>query len=599
MTKKKTALALCSLLGCILCVIAGCGKLNTKETVTPAEAVNENAWMQEREAIVTLWNVNAPRGIFVNSNTSLKTDIMSFSEEQLRDYVKMLKFCGFTGVQVTDMCSAWAYAGGVDFVQERIRILADAAHVEGMNFTLWVWGAEFTGYGWVDNSVTYDKGEYSYAYENPDVVASFEKYYDYYAELADCSDRVIAHFYDPGNLTEAEDVAFFSKMLRDKMKKKNPDLDFGVSCWVDCFDKKTLVKKLGKDITLYEGMQHGKEESYAPFRQMVSDLGCRLGTWAWNTCEMEIDQLAQMDFQPTIIQETYKTLREYDGIMPSSYWSEMDSNHVMNVFSLYCAGHLLQDPELDVQDLTYEVALKTVGEEYASDFAEMLSLIEEARSGYTWNTFFWDTEEYILKSDEYPSEDIINKSERLLPVLQEMIDKGIEANEMPLPISLHDLLSLMKPQMMQIYEYALFRRDFDALKTGTDSKQELEEKLQELSKPIPEYNCVIGLWGQIEARAQRELILEFCKEKNLKIPEVPDFDMNRKYRIYQYFVHYQKGKEEPVMQSFPYFQYGVAYGEEETVRLVNELVEEGVFSKNEDGRVYLTEWENYRYLFND
>lgn len=576
---------------------------NLEKPRIPESIETENPWMEKREPIITLWNVNSPRGVYVGENVSLRPDVMSYSEDQLYSYVRMMKHLGFTGIQVTDMCSAWAGAGGIEPVHEKIRFMADAAHSMDMDFTLWVWGAEFAGYGWVDDEVTYDPGEYGAARNNPAVQACFEKYYNYYMELADCCDRVIAHFYDPGNLGDANDVAYFSGLLRDKFKGINPDIDFGVSCWVDQFDKNVLVSNLGTDITLYEGMQHNNEERYAPFRQTVNDLGCRLGMWEWNGCEMEIDQLAQMNYQPSILKENYQTLREYDGVKKPEYWSTMDSYHVLNVFSLYCAARLEQDPDADVTELTDEIAELAVGEEYADAFADMLLLIEEARSGYTWNDFFWDNEDYLLKSDRYPYHDIIGKCESLLPVLDEMIDAKVQSNGLPLPIPMYEVLELMRPHLNQIYEFAKFRRDFDKFTKATTPETgdyfDVMDELERLSVPVSEYNCVIGLWGQIEARAQRELIVEWCLANNIEPPVNADYDINRKYRIYQYFCMYQKGHTEPVIQYPPYFQYGAAYNEYDTPRLVNELVDEGIFTKNtEDEGVYLTDWDNYRFAFN-
>jgi len=267
----------------------------------------------------------------------------------------------------------------------------------------------------------------------------------------------------------------------------------------------------------------------------------------------------------------------------------MDSYHVLNVFSLYCSSQLLQNPDEDLIELTEEIAKLSVGEKYADDFADMLLLIEEARSGYTWNQFFWDTDEYILKSDDYPYEDIIAKAETLLPILDTMIEQGVESNGLPLPIPMEDVLRLIRPHLTQIYEYALFRREF--AKPDAD--------LEALSTPISEYNCVIGLWGQVEARAQRELIVERCLKEGITPPVNADFDINRKFRIYQYFAMYQKGHDEPVIQYPPYFQYGAAYNEYDTPRLIEELIEEGVLTKNkEDEGVYLTDWDNYRFAFN-
>lgn len=561
----------------------------------------ETSWIEEREAIVTLWKINFDRGVFWNNATSLKNDIMSFSEEQLYEYVRMLKYCGYTGIQVTDMCSAWAGEGGYQYVHERIRMLADAAHSLDMKFTLWVWGAQFDDFGWVDSSVAYASKDGGPAWEDQDVLDTFEKYYSIYAQLADCCDRVIAHYVDPGMLATSEDVAYFAQMLADKFRDVNPDIDFGISCWVDHYNRETMIAQLGSNITLYESGHHENEEEYETFRGFCVAKGCRLGTWAWNTCEMEIDQLAQMNFNPHIIRSVYWTAMEYDNIKKPEYWSEMDSYHVLNVFSLYCAGQLLKDPSLEPEQLTYDVALAAVGEEYAEGFAGILKLIETARSGESWDTYWWQNENYILKSEAYPAEEILAESGKALELLQEMIDSGLEANTLPLPLELGEVLRLMLPHIQQIKAYAEFRialSEAENMYSGGASPEELQEKIDSISAPIPEYNAVIGLWGQPEGRAQQELLEAFCREKSLEMPVDPAYDRERKFRIYSDLVRMQKGKQEPVCFQSPNYQYGLAYGQETTDRLIGEMIEEGIL-KTEDttGAVYLADWEKYRFIF--
>lgn len=556
-------------------------------------------WIEEREAIVTLWNVNFTRGVYMNEATSLKNNILDYSEEQIYEYVKMLKYCGFTGVQATDMCSAWAGTDGYEATHEKIRMMADAAHSLGMKFTLWVWGANFNGFSWVDDTVSYAPGESGFAYDNPDTVATFEKYYSIYAELADCCDRVIAHFYDPGMLSTSEDVAYFAKMLRGKFLSVNPEIDFGVSCWVDVFDKGTFVRELGNDITLYEGVFYEDENEYVGFRQSVAGLGTRLGTWAWDICEMEIDQLAQMNFNMDVIRETYQKARKYDEICKPVYWSEMDSYHVLNAFSLYCAGQMLIDPDVDGEELYARLSNAVVGEEYAGEFTEMLRLIQDARSGSTWDEFWWPDDSYLLKSDAYPAESILERCETYIPVLQEMIAKGIDSHAFPFPIALDEVLRMMLPHLVQIREYAQFRIALSGLEedwTQGASGEDLSAALKEIAEPVLSYNSVIGIWGQIEARAQREMVLAFCEKTGAEIPIYPVWDRQRKQYIYAQLVTDQKGKGEPVRAGFPYYQYGLAYGEE-TERLVQEMVEEGLLVRDADGSVYLAEWENYKYHF--
>ncbi len=567
----------------------------------PENVVKKEAWIEEREAIVTLWNLNHARGTYLDSDVSTKTNILDFTEEQIYEYVKMLKYCGFTGVQATEMCSTWAATDGYEAGHEKLRMLADAAHSMDMKFTMWVWGAEFADCGWIDDEVLqffYGSGEL--ARNDSDVKAMFEKYYNIYSELADCCDRVIGHFHDPGNLLDAGDIAYYAGMLRDKCLAVNPDIDFGISCWVDIYDKATFVQELGNDITLYECGWRENPETYIAFRTLVKNLGCRLGTWAWNTCEMETDQLAQMNFNLEIIRSVYQTARQYDEVMKPSYWSEMDANHVVNVFSLYCAGQLLIDPDTPSEDIYTQISTAAVGLEYAEDFAEILSIIQDARSGYSYDTYTWSSENYILKSEVYPAESILKRCEKVLPILDEMIEKEIESYSLPLPISLNDLLQLIRPHLMQIQDFAQFRLELDKLEkdyaSGADA-QVLSERLYKVSEPVKNYNTVIGAWGQIEARAQYEMVMEFCEKTGLEVPMHAAFQKERKDRILAYIIERQMEHDEPYLVEAPYYQLGLAYGPEETARLVQELVDEGLLVRAEDDKVYLENWENYLYHF--
>lgn len=564
---------------------------------------SKEPWMQEREAIVCLWKTNTSRGAYYNGNTSLKSDLMSYSDDQLYEYIKMLKYCGFTGIQVTDMCSNWAAFGGYEFVHDRIRYMADAAHSLNMQFTLWVWGAEFTGYGWVDESVIYaDPTWEKPPREYEEVIETFDKYYSIYAELADCSDRLIAHYVDPGKLAYAEDVAFFAGMLRDKVRAVNPDILFGVSCWTGGPDKPTLAEYLGTDLIVYEGGHMYDNEERTKFRTQCQILGLEFGTWSWNAAEMEIDQLAEMNVNAKILQKLYQEVIETgDIICKSSYWSEMDSYHILNLFSLYCAGALLQDPYADTDGLLRQIAFDVAGEAYAEDMYQILSLIQDARSGDCWDTFYWRCEDYLLLSDQYPAEDILQRCEAYIPALEEMIEQNLEENTVPLPVSTTDLLQLIRPHIQQIQDYAIFRAGLAQLEEEYEGGMEpslLAEKLADLYEPVPEYNCIIGMWGQPEARAQYELLKSFCERTGVEIPRDPVFEYYRKQRIYQEICSFQKGSAEIYYMLKNNYQMGLAYGEEETVRLVEELVAEGLLQETEDGRVYLPDWENYRFHFN-
>lgn len=578
--------------------------LTTNSFLTIPETVQEyeDVWMKEREPIICLWKTNVARGTYPDMNVSLKSELMSFSDDQLYEYVKMMKYCGFTGIQVTDMCSAWAQYGGYEFVQDRIRYMADAAHSLGMKFTLWVWGAEFDGYGWVDHSVVYiDKLLPSR--ELPAAIETFEKYYSIYAQLADCSDRVIMHFNDPGKLPSSQDIGYFANMFREKCHAVNPDLDFGVSCYTYDIDIHALSEYMGTDITLYGSIIH-QDSDYQPcrdFREWASGNGFRYGVWSWNLAEMEIDQLAEMNVNARLIADCYQRTSQVDDVCCPEYWSEMDSYHMVNLFSLYCSGQLLQDPNLDPDQLLFQIAAAVVGEQYADDFSEILSIIQDARTGNDWSEFRIGGDNYLLESDKYPAERILSRCEEAVPKLEEMIRADLKQSSVPLAISTSDLLSMILPHLAQIREFAEFRLLLDRLEKEYDagaSASELQETLDRNYRSIPEYNTVVGVWGQAEARAQYNLIKAFCVKAGLEVPVDPYFEYLRKQRLLGEMIVYQKSSEKCVL--FPKTvapHWNLGYGEDSVVQLVEDMLEEGLLTETAEEKVYLTNWENYRYDF--
>ena len=74
------------------------------------------------------------------------------------------------------------------------------------------------------------------------------------------------------------------------------------------------------------------------------------------------------------------------------------------------------------------------------------------------------------------------------------------------------------------------------------------------------------------------------------------FQNERKQRILAQLVAYQlEVSDEPYMVNDEFYQWGLAFGPEETARLVQELVEDGLLIRAENGNVYLANWENYIY----
>lgn len=566
-------------------------------------------WIEKREPIVCLWKPDYNRGFISNMNTSLLVDVMCFSDKQLEDYALMMKACGFTGVQVTDMCTAWRHSGSPEFVHDRLKVLANALHRHGMEFSLWTWSAEFSGHGWHDDEVRYVPMDGGRAIDDPKVRAAFEKYYDIYAEMAPYTDRVIAHYYDPGNLPTMDDVVDFLRLFADKFKAANPNVQICVDTWGSPSDFPDRLVAAGfEDIMLMElpFLPNWSEEGKrAKFREGVKDLGCGLGSWGWYTCEYEIDQHAMMTVNNRVLSDVYNKVREQgDHVMVPSYWSEMDSYHVLNFFSLYAAGHLLTNPDADPDVLLAESAAAVAGDENAEGLLYVLELIRDARSGDTWESYWWTHEggKYNVLINTDP-EEIFNRAKKSLDILEEFTAAKLNSPKVHLPLKPWQIMKLMMPHVEQIMKYARFRMDFAKLEEMYASEGDTEAVrayLSDIYKPMPEYNCIIGLWGQPETIEQFKMLDAFSKKSGIPLPRIPWKDYYYKRRLVDHLTvisRQRPGKQVFVDKCF--YEAGLGLGGyDETKYLVSELVREGVFEENEKGEVALANFETTKYDFN-
>ncbi len=559
-----------------------------------------NPWIAEREATLCTWKVDYNRGYISNMNTSLFADFMSYSNRQIAEYVKMIKACGFTGIQVTDMCSAWRPAGSWESVHDKYKVLADELHKNGMKFTVWCWAAEFSEHGWHDKKAFYEAEDGVDPYDDPRVFATFNRYYDIYADLAPYADRVIAHFFDPGRLTHIPSILKFAKLLFDKFRAKKPDIKLAIDTW-SCPENfpRELVDAGFPDVML---MELPRSANRAQFRQGVKNLGCELGSWGWYTCEYETDQLPLMCVNNRVLKDVYSQTREQgDEVLVPSYWSEMDAYHIINVFSLYAAGHLLTDPDSDPDTLLYESAVGIAGEESAKDLLYVLELIRDARSGDTWNSYWWTTPEYILNAD-IDREAILKRAEIAEQLLLKLSKDETPHNTIPLPFNPDVLYRLMIPHVLQIAQFARFSMDFKeltALKDRGASKEDLQEKVNQVRHKVLEYNCVIGLFGQPEARNAFLKMKDFCLENGLTPPDNRTYHYVLKRRMYDRLTVAQRGSSEQVFVEPIYYEAGFPVGLDTAAVLLDELVAEGVLVQREsDGQYALAEWENQTVDFN-
>lgn len=565
-------------------------------------------WIAEREATVCTWKVDYNRGFISNMATSLLVDFISMSNRQLREYVGMMKACGFTGIQVTDMVSAWRASGSWEFVHDRYKLLADELHRQGMNFTVWCWAAEFSGHGWHDESVAYTSDDPEIpAYKDEKVLVSFNKYYDIYADLAPYADRVIAHFFDPGRLKDTESIIYFTGLLADKFRAKNPNIKIAIDTWGCPPDYPSELVKAGMDdIMLMElpflptWREEGKR---ARFREGVKSLGCGLGSWGWYTCEYEIDQMPLMCVNNRVLSDVYNRIKaEADSVMTPSYWSEMDSYHVLNFFSMYAAGHLLTDPNADPDALLAESAEAITGTAHPENTKKLLSaleLIRDARCGDRWESYWWTEKEYILVNGEYAP--ILARADRIIADFETLLTEDEPTDGIPFPVKRNHLYRLILPHLYQIRQFAQFRVGLAELRALAESGVDpalLQEKVNALPFEIPEYNTVVGLWGQPEARVAYIMLCTFCKEYDLVAPDRSYMRFTFKRRLQDALCARQRGLSSPLRVTPKFYEGGKPYGIEYTASLMDELTREGVLEKGDDGLYQLTNWSDYRFDFN-
>ncbi len=560
-------------------------------------------WIREREATFCGWKPETPRGFCQNFDVSLIPDFYSFSDQQLQSYVKMIKSFGFTGMQVTDGCTMWRGSGSYHHAHDIFRKVACYLHEEGMQFTLWVWASNFNGHGWNDKDVCYIPAEGYTAYTDPKVFACFNKYYDIYAELADVTDRLIAHFFDPGNLGDYNDVFAYTRLLESKFRLKNPGIKMAVDTWGCPDDYPSRLVEAGfseymlMELPYLPGWRGGRR---ADFRKKVLETGCELGSWGWYTLELECDQNASFFVNERVLKDVYnRTRSDADDIMVPVYWSEMESYHIINIFSLYCAGQLLINPERDTDELLYEIAYGIYGEKYGAAVLSMLHLVSDARSGDSWNTYWWTEPGYNVGGDN--PEDILKRTEESIKEITAISEDKKNVSRFPLSVEPYLILKLILPHLEQIRRYAKFRIDMRVLETSLANgaeKQKLYSELDRIWHPIPQFNTLTGVWGGYEQWLQQRMVLDFCERAGIYVPyKAMRFYLGKK-RMFEMMTTMQRGLSEPVTVTPRFYEGYLAYSKAEYDAIFTSLEQDGLITRRGDNAYILTDWDNWKFDIN-
>lgn len=573
----------------------------TPGLVIPELHLSESPWIARREWAIVPWIPEQVRGTFYNSNGDKRQNIWLYSDQQTADYVEMFDWFGFNGCQLLETPVGYEALGSPEAFQDRELRFARFNRENGQNVSLWVWAAQFNDYGWSDPEVTYTPAKGQTAFTDSKVRTAFEKYYNSYARMAPYVDLLIAHFYDPGSLTNREDVFNYLHLLKDKFKAKNPNIKLGVDFWAagsySEYMQQLIKNGFGDALLLEMSMPNvyaaGKRES---LHEEAAKQNLKLGMWGWYMTEYESDQLPSMYVNAKLLKNFYQTIKNgVQKIYPLTYWSEMEASHLDDIFSMYAAGQLLWNPDRNPDEILKEIADGIWGPRNGPLILEVLKLIQDVRSGATWNTFWWRSPEYRLGTDR-PADDL-RRAEKALARLENMRTDSSYVPKFPLPFPPATFVELMIPHLMQIKFFAEFRVKIaairEAAKKGT-SKVDLTKLANEAWQPIPEYSTWIGTFGQPEAKMQGELMEKLGKDLSIEV-KPPAWVLYRDTnRFLQGLQDVQRNHFDQVKfraeNSGATFQWSV----EKVNECVNMLIRDGALSKLENGKYSLSNWEEYR-----
>lgn len=566
-----------------------------QELLVPHTNLSTKPWKSMREYTLANWKPDDVRTKFTNRLADKRVDVFRMGDVQVGRYVQMMDDLGFSGVQVTESSFYWSSAGSMEAVQQEIQKVAKAAHSIGQHVSYMVYGAEFTA-GWIDPEVIYKPTPGNTAFEDPRVRHGFEKYYDHYCKMAPYVDMVIGHWFDAGRLGDLGDVINYQKLLRQKMLSKNPHLKFAINTWGNRNFPGAILNARMNDFLILEVSM----PNYVPmdrriaFRREAKEKGFEVGMWGWYMTEYESDQVPNMHVNGHVLKEYLNNHRNgAERVLPTTYWSEMDAYHINNIYTMYQAAQLLWNPDGDPDQILMEVVDGIWGPRDGPAVYEAVKLIEDVRSGPTWETFSYRSPKRRDGSAD-PAEDARRARESLSKLATLKPDPNF-ISKVTLPVSREALLDLMVPHLEQIRLFAEFRLEFkeiERLKAAGANKEVLAAKIAEIWRPIPEFNTWIGTYGQAEAWRQEQMIRKFCAEAGI-VPPVPKWKSSRdRQRALEKIQSQQRVSPEPLMIAVNNIAGEFSLDKSYAKSLLEVLVVEGWLERVVGKEQYrLTQWQ--------
>jgi hypothetical protein len=569
--------------------------------------LSESPWIPKREWTFPNWTPQFARGVFQNPNADLRPNIWLYGDQQLSNYIEMLDWFGFSGGQFGGSTYGYAINGSREAYRDRLLKIAKALRSNGQNVTYRVWAAQFNGFGWVDPEVTYAPAPGNTAFNDSKVRATFEKQYNSFAEMAPYVDLLIAQYYDPGQLKNHADVFNYMHLLIDKFRAKKPDVQLGITFWsADSWKEgaeagfmNELIKNNFSDALLLENtMPHtympGEREG---LHEEAKRRNLKMGVWGWHTIERETDQNPNMTVNTQVLSQVYRQIRDTAyKIYPLSYWSELEAYHLNNIFSIYSAGQLLWNPDRDPDEILREISEGIWGPLNGAKVLKAVKLIQDTRSGSTWNTYWKGRPGHVLGTED-PQNDF-DRAGNVLLDLQSMKTDPRFVPKFPLPFPPATFIELMTPHIRQIKAFAEFRIKEKQIREAANkgiSKVELTRLANEAWKPVPEYNTWIGTFGQAEFRAQQMMMDQLAKDLDITIT-APLWTLYRDADRYLQKIQTLQKRSSQVVKFKPGDTIGRSefYWPAEKVRkYLQLLVEKGSMEKIDEDTYQLKNWEDF------
>ncbi|HIJ72856.1 MAG TPA: hypothetical protein HPP83_02035 [Candidatus Hydrogenedentes bacterium] len=499
--------------------------------VRPLEA-DEAPWIPVREVMfLTAWS----------PPPDPRLDIMKYDKERLDAYTDMFMSFGYNGVQILDNQSA--YLGFSENIDEGVekneifsRAVADRARLHAGSCSLFVWGGEI-GAGdpeydravdaWLDSDM---KGNEA---DDPDLRRAYSRWYARYARLADCADRLICHYGEPyGRLSwkSYESQLTMHRVLMDHFSERNPSIQFAVNLWrsfgrAGRLDNELYgliaEKKFAKGhIFLEPGMPDGEPPmadglwSWDDRRKLRQTLATgsqesyyQIGVWSDYLEDMESDGVTFMSVNDQIIKEFYNQVRQrLEPIKPTVYWCTMDANHIVNIYSMYCAARLLWNPDYDTHELLVEITNGIWGPCNGAKVLHALETIRDTRSGPDWQTYCFSSGLRQVGTDD-PADDL-RRAKESIDALQAMEREDGFVPKFPLPFNPMVFTETILPNLRQIAIYAENRIIVDEIVQRDREGASLQElrALKKRLRIVPSFDTWVGHPEQLENAEMRRLL---------------------------------------------------------------------------------------------